>query len=62
MWDRLSSLWGHGVLLFLSLAFSLLFVVGGSGVLSHGAVFGLGFLFISFSFLLFVDIGTFSEH
>ena len=42
--------------LFLSLFLS---VSGGSGVLSHGAVFGLGFLFISFSFLLLWTLGLF---
>ena len=43
-----------------SFPFSSLFLsgIGGSGVLSHGAVFGLCFLFFSI-FLLFVDIGTF---
>ena len=51
-------LWGHGVPIF-SLFFLFSFVIGGSGVLSHGAVFGPCFLFL-FSFLFFVDMGTFS--
>ena len=48
-WGRFFS-WGHGVCF--SIPFSSLFlsVSGGSGVLSHGAVFGLGFLFYFFSF------------
>ena len=41
--------------------FIFIFVIGGSGVLSHGAVFGLWFLFL-FYLLFFVDIGTFLEH
>ena len=65
--------WGRSVgLSFLSLGpwcfaspfsfpFLFLCVIGGSGVLSHGAVFGLFFPFL-FYFLFFVDIGTFSEH
>ena len=57
-WGRFFS-WGHGVCF--SFPFSSLFlsVIGGSGVLSHGAVFGLCFLFL-FYFLFFVDMGTFS--
>ena len=51
-------LWGHGVPIF-SLFFLFSFVIGGSGVLSHGVVFGLCFLFL-FYFLFFVDMGTFS--
>ena len=58
----LSSLWGHGVLLFLSLAFSFLFVLGGSGVLSHGAVFGLFFLSISFLFSFLCGHWDIYEH
>ena len=45
-----------------SLLFSLfVYVIGGSGVLSHRAVFGFFFLFLLF-FLFSVDIGTLSEH
>ena len=44
-----------------SFFFPFIFVIGGSGVLSHGAVFGFCFLFL-FYFLFFVDIETFSEH
>ena len=62
LWDRLSSLWGHGVLLFLSLAFSFLFVLGGSGVLSHGAIFGLFFLSISFLFSFLCGHWDIYEH
>ena len=59
LWDCRSSL-GPWCFHFLSF-FSFIFVIGGSGVLSHGAVYGFFFLFL-FSFLFFVDIGTFSEH
>ena len=41
-----------------SFPFLFLCVIGGSGVLSHGVVFGLFFPFL-FYFLFFVDIGTF---
>ena len=58
LWDRLSS-W---CVLFLSPAFSLLFVLGGSGVLSHGAVFGLFFLFISFLFSFLCGHWDIHEH
>ena len=43
---------GPWCLFFLSLSFSFLCVIGGSGVLSHGAVFGLCFLFFSIFFSL----------
>ena len=49
LWGCLSFPWGHGVLLFLSFPFFFLYIIGGSGVLSHGAVFGF-FLSISFIF------------
>ena len=55
-------LWGHGVSPpIFSLPFSFLSVIGGSGVLSHGAVFGLCFLFFSIFFFLWT-LGLFSEH
>ena len=61
-WGRflgLSFPWGHGVSP--SLFSFFIFVIGGSGVLSHGAVFGLFLLFL-FYFLFFMNIGTLSEH
>ena len=53
---------GPWCFVFLSLAFSFLFVVGGSGVLSHGAVFGLFFLSISFLFSFLCGHWDFYEH
>ena len=53
---------GHGVFPLFSFFFSpFLYVIGGSGVLGHRAVFGF-FSLSHFCFLFFVDIGTFSEH
>ena len=56
--------WGHGVLLFsFSFPFLFLYVMGGSGVLSHGAVFGLSFYFFYIFFSLWT-LGHFlnTEH
>ena len=57
----LSFFFGAMVFPFSFFFFSFIFVIGGSGVLSHGVVFGFFYLFL-FYFLFFVDIGTFSEH
>ena len=59
LWDRLSSLWGHGVVLFLSLAFFFSVCYWG---LRGSEPWGCLWTLFSFYFLFFVDIGTFSEH